>query len=214
MDHSSAMQRNSSEGRLAPGPCPARKPNPHRAHDASRSSARVTRTPDARKTGPVMCPLTGGQLRPWVRPGYTAALIHSTRRRRLVSRLWRVISPDELRAARVAAGLTQAQLARLVDVADGVRVASWERGRNVPHPTALARLAEVLGLDLGEARDLTVRGLRLREGLTVAELAAKVGVAASTVVRWENGTSVPRSRNLDRLAAVFGVSPEEIVSES
>ena len=41
---------------------------------------------------------------------------------------------ERLREARLAAGLTQAQLAQRIGVADGTRVAAWEHGRSTPHP--------------------------------------------------------------------------------
>ena len=52
-----------------------------------------------------------------------------------------------MREARRAAGMTQAELARRVGVAGGERVSVWERGLAAPSAVAVARMAEVLGVD-------------------------------------------------------------------
>ena len=100
--------------------------------------------------------------------------------------------PQAFRRARVAAGFTQHELARMVGVAGGERVSRWELGRSTPRPDTLARAAAVLSVDVeillvgGEApRDL--RSLRHARGLTLAELAHQVHVSKSTISRWEMG---------------------------
>lgn len=54
------------------------------------------------------------------------------------------MDPAAIRDSRIAAGLTQQELARLVGVAGGDRVSKWECGAAVPRPEALHRLAAVL----------------------------------------------------------------------
>jgi transcriptional regulator with XRE-family HTH domain len=49
-----------------------------------------------------------------------------------------------VRAARQAAGLTQAALARTVAV-ESVQVSRWERGVNVPSPATLSAIAGACG---------------------------------------------------------------------
>jgi transcriptional regulator with XRE-family HTH domain len=112
---------------------------------------------------------------------------------------------ERLREARLAAGLTQAQLAQRVGVADGTRVAAWEHGRSTPHPATWATICSLLGIELEEAGVVTLRSLRLRRGLTQDEVAAEVGVAASTVARWEAGTHRPWAKHAQRLAELYGV---------
>lgn len=52
-----------------------------------------------------------------------------------------------IRRARLAAGLSQGQLARLVDDwTDGSSVSRWERGVTRPLESKLVKLAEVLGV--------------------------------------------------------------------
>jgi DNA-binding transcriptional regulator YiaG len=78
-----------------------------------------------------------------------------------------------LRAAREKAGLTQHELARVVGVVGGERVAMWERGRSRPRsPRILHALATAVGVP---ARSLlvppedgpTLRWLRFAAGLGV-----------------------------------------------
>ena len=112
---------------------------------------------------------------------------------------------ERLREARLAAGLTQAQLAQRVGVADGTRVAAWEHGRSTPHPATWATICSLLGIELEEAGVVTLRSLRLRRGLTPDDVAAELGVAAGTVRRWESGAHRPRAKHADRLAELYGV---------
>jgi transcriptional regulator with XRE-family HTH domain len=51
------------------------------------------------------------------------------------------LNPEALRAARVRAGLTQHELARLVGVAGGERVSRWELGTSRPRPEILRNRA-------------------------------------------------------------------------
>jgi transcriptional regulator with XRE-family HTH domain len=113
---------------------------------------------------------------------------------------------ERLREARVSAGLTQAQLAARVGVADGTRVAAWEHGRARPHPVTWATICVLLGIPSEEPEVVTLRGLRLRRGLTHKDVAQALGVHPTTVQRWENGSHRPRGANADRLAEVLGVA--------
>lgn len=113
---------------------------------------------------------------------------------------------ERLREARLAAGLTQAQLAARVGVADGTRVAAWEHGRSSPHPATWAAICSVLGIADEGPEVVTLRALRLRRGLTHHDVAQVVGVDPSTVVRWESGAQRPRARHAERLAEVLGVT--------
>ena len=55
-----------------------------------------------------------------------------------------VVDPAALRDARVRMGLTQHELARLIDVAGGERISRWELGSSAPRPEMLLRLAQAL----------------------------------------------------------------------
>lgn len=50
-----------------------------------------------------------------------------------------------------------------------------------------------------------------RNGLSVAELAEAAGCSQQTVRRWLRGESLPNGGNMDTLAELFGVYPEDLV---
>ena len=54
--------------------------------------------------------------------------------------------------------------------------------------------------------------LRVEKGLTQSEVAQRLGVSAAAVSKWENGSTKPRYELLLKLAEIFEVSSEELVS--
>ena len=56
-----------------------------------------------------------------------------------------------------------------------------------------------------------LRSLRLNEGITQRELAAKMNVTHQAVSRWENGKSIPDVDTLRLLGEFYGVSMDEIL---
>lgn len=57
---------------------------------------------------------------------------------------------------------------------------------------------------------LRIRELRLSLGITQEELATLAGVTQSTVTSWETETYLPRTRDLPRIAHIFGVSINDL----
>lgn len=51
-----------------------------------------------------------------------------------------------------------------------------------------------------------LRELRLDAGLSARQVGAGIGVAHSTIIRWENGIRVPDALDLIALAKFFNVS--------
>lgn len=124
------------------------------------------------------------------------------------------LEPERLRAARVRAGLTQAELARAVGVAGGERVSRWELGASSPSTAIRARLAKALGLDLEELLPqrgpADLRRLRAEAGLTLAELAERGGLSKGTIKRWEAGSGLPVRAPLDNVAAALDVTVDTL----
>jgi transcriptional regulator with XRE-family HTH domain len=56
----------------------------------------------------------------------------------------------------------------------------------------------------------TIKAARVRAGLTVAEVAARLQVSSSTVHRWERDAP-PSVKHLRQLARVLGISVEKLV---
>lgn len=122
-----------------------------------------------------------------------------------------------LRAARVRAGLTQHEFARLVGVAGGERVSRWELGTSSPRPEILRRIAATLDVSLADlvvagAEPADLRGLRVAAGLSMEELATRVHVSKATLSRWESGhvVNAPARAALELLADSLAATVEDV----
>lgn len=129
---------------------------------------------------------------------------------------------DALVAWRVREGLSRLAAAERLGVAH-TTLRSWEMGGVCPQPVHLPGLAAVLGRDVDGVRVLagpdrvrTIRTsggegasalcrARLTAGLTMTQLAIKLGVAPSTISRWENGVRTPGPEVWPRLAVALGL---------
>jgi transcriptional regulator with XRE-family HTH domain len=61
----------------------------------------------------------------------------------------RTIIGDNIRAARLRKGLTQRELASLIDAPD-MHISRWERGVHRPSEAAMTALAEALGMSYAQ----------------------------------------------------------------
>ena len=59
---------------------------------------------------------------------------------------------------------------------------------------------------------VTISSLRKKEGLTQAEIAAKLNVSDKTVSKWENGLGFPEITQLPCIAELFGVSIDYLMT--
>jgi transcriptional regulator with XRE-family HTH domain len=59
-----------------------------------------------------------------------------------------------------------------------------------------------------------LRDLRARAGLSQKQLAAELGIASRTVLRWEAGDQTPTLTDLRRLAARFGISVAQLIGDT
>jgi transcriptional regulator with XRE-family HTH domain len=123
-----------------------------------------------------------------------------------------------LRDARLRMGLTQHELARLIDVAGGERISRWELGRSAPRPEILRRLAQALNVDAADLLDVggpaDLRRLRTAAGLSARTLAARAHMSVPTYVRWESGRTkrLPAGQALELLAKALNVTVEDVES--
>ena len=126
-------------------------------------------------------------------------------------------------------GLSRLAAARRLGVAH-TTLRSWEVRGVCPQPLQLRALVEVVGRDVDELRSLagpdrvrTARTsgghaaaplcrARLAAGLTMTQLARKVGVVPSTVSRWENGLRTPPPHLRPRLAAALRITPSQLAA--
>ena len=126
------------------------------------------------------------------------------------------VDPVALRDARIRMGLTQHELARLIDVAGGERISRWELGSSAPRPEMLHRLALALNvgaadlLETGGPADL--RRLRTSAGLSARTLATRAHMSVPTYIRWESGRTkrLPPTQALELLAKALNVTVEDV----
>lgn len=55
---------------------------------------------------------------------------------------------------------------------------------------------------------------KCRGNMSQEELAEKIGVNVATLSRWENNKNAPNSKNVQLLAEILNVSPEQIINTS
>jgi transcriptional regulator with XRE-family HTH domain len=128
------------------------------------------------------------------------------------------VDPVALRDARLRMGLTQHELARLIDVAGGERISRWELGSSTPRPEMLQRLAQALNVGVAELLEaggpVDLRRLRASAGLSARALAARAHISVPTYVRWESGRTkrLPGSQVLKPLAKALNVTVEDVES--
>ena len=144
---------------------------------------------------------------------------------------------EELRTLRLARGLSLNAAAERAGLSKSA-LAGWESGRSRPRGAGFARLLDAMETEtrprarllhaadpqfaqfaladtaLGAPVDLgaVIRAMRLRRGMTQAEVARAAGVTQATVARWESGDTVPSGATLHTAAYALGASPEEGVA--
>ena len=110
--------------------------------------------------------------------------------------------------------------------------ATWKLGRiastptsNVFHGACLGHVATLGATSMRRRTEVVPRSdigyfavrlrmLRTAAGLTRLDLADRMGVAPTTVRRWESGVGTPSLETLGRLSAVIGVPPAELLPPS
>jgi transcriptional regulator with XRE-family HTH domain len=122
----------------------------------------------------------------------------------------RPLNVERFRVGQAAAGLTDAALARALEVSEST-IRAWERGGSSPTAHNLMRLAQVLHLTVD---DLTVTGaptlaaVRVQRGLHQVDVATRLGVSITTYARWERGDRRMREDAVGDVARVLEISPD------
>ena len=62
-----------------------------------------------------------------------------------------------------------------------------------------------------EEKNMRLRELRNKSGLTQNEIAGKLGVSGQTILNWENGIYEPKINQLIQLADLFDVSVDYLI---
>lgn len=115
-------------------------------------------------------------------------------------------APDDWRGGGRAVGTGSGTSRRPGATAPGRLRSRWENTGSDRGTVPGEGLAVAIGRRL--ARE------RTRQGVSQATLAARVGVARTTVCRWEAGERLPSVEALVRLAAALGVAPGRLLPEA
>lgn len=81
-----------------------------------------------------------------------------------------------------------------------------------PGVAAPPRPAVTPAINPGEGLGARLNRLRREAGLTLADIAATLGVSKPTVWAWEKGKARPLPERLDAIAAALGVAPDQLAS--
>lgn len=57
------------------------------------------------------------------------------------------------------------------------------------------------------------RKARLSAKMTQTQAAEKIGVDPITIIQWEKGSNTPTKRNLEKAAALYGCTVDELLRE-
>ncbi len=79
-----------------------------------------------------------------------------------------------------------------------------------PQPPVPHTASPVHGMAMGETLGTRLNRLRREAGLTLADVAAALGVSKPTVWAWEKGKARPLPERLDAIAAALGIAPEAL----
>lgn len=69
-------------------------------------------------------------------------------------------------------------------------------------------------IEIGEIFTDNLKKILQSNNMTYKELALKIGVKASSVSMWMNGKSLPRMGTLDKIADLFNISAESLITSA
>lgn len=124
--------------------------------------------------------------------------------------------PERLRAERIRARLTQAELAERAGI-HPTAIARYEAGHRTPYVERLAALADALGLAPAALSKDPSTGdlaeLRSRVGLSQDTTARRAGLVRTTYAAIERGEVASLAPDIaGRLATALGVDPKVVLS--
>lgn len=129
-------------------------------------------------------------------------------------RVMRGFQPEKLESARRAAGISQAELGRIVRIkAETVR--RWEQGSSSPQVDLLARVVDAIGVTIADVVHVPEGerypgDWRVLRGLTQPVLGAEAGVTTQTVGSVERGEISLSDNVAHKLSAALGIPESEL----
>lgn len=123
-------------------------------------------------------------------------------------------SPAALRRRRADRSMTLSDLSVLSGVSESA-ISAWERGKDKPTPALLTAIADALGThvaDLAPVPESTLRLIDLRHqaGYSQETAAVNLCISRTRLGAIETGRRDPRDREVDALAALYGVTADRV----
>ena len=131
---------------------------------------------------------------------------------------------QRIKEKRVAAGLTQQELAERTGGCSKAYISAVERGRTEISEEKARGFAEVFGCDIGDilgksslrkvgkpghpaSNESYIRYVKIRDskGLTDSDVAAAAGIRASMITHWKLYGTNPKDATIEKVAAALGV---------
>ena len=120
-----------------------------------------------------------------------------------------------IRELRISKGMTQMQLAKRMGYIGNSRIASWEKGENIPSPSNLKRLSQIFEVDLFEYINNNIPTLDITIARAIKECKKNNLGVVDTVKELDNGNFITKENEKDVLKAVlFGKWVTDIGSNS
>lgn len=132
---------------------------------------------------------------------------------RMSRRVLRGFEPDAFANVRKGRNLSVADLARLADISTAA-IFNWEAGKATPTVDLLARAMKALGTPIEDVVRVPVDqrypgDWRVANGITQPQLAAKAGIATTTLRGIERADAGLSPANAAKLAAALNITVEQ-----
>lgn len=135
---------------------------------------------------------------------------------------------NKIKEKRVAAGLTQQELAERTGGCSKAYISAVERGRTEISEEKARGFAEAFGCDVGDIlgesslrkvgkpghptnNESYIKYAKIRDskGLTDSDVAAAAGIRASMITHWKLYGTNPKDKTIEKVAAALGVEAED-----
>ena len=108
-----------------------------------------------------------------------------------------------IRELRISEGMTQMQLAKRMGYIGNSRIASWEKGENIPSPSNLKRLSQIFEVDLFEYVNDSIPTIDISIARAIKECKKNNLGVVDTVKELDNGNLITKENEKDVLKAVL-----------
>jgi len=113
---------------------------------------------------------------------------------------------DHIRAKRLTDGLRVIELAKILNTIPE-NITNWEQGNNTPSTTSICSIIEYLNycplLSRPKSLGQLIKLKRFYAGVSSKELARKLSIDQSTILRWENSDQDPKDEKIKEIFELY-----------